>query len=311
MPTNVTVNSGYAGKVAGEIIGQAWAETDTLRLGLVSVANNVNYEFSLRKIRYSDGTVDYSCGHVPAGAVVLSEKKIVPKKLKNDLEVCKEIFRQTWSEDSMGASASNPNAPSDIMEAITLEVLSSQAKKVNSDIWSGNAGTVGQFGGFIPQFEADSDVIKANNGITPIGADITELNVLDELKKALSAIPNTMRRNNLTVLVSSDVYQAYWFYLVSKGVATMADTGERRIGFGQYMLTEVNELPANTIIIYEKENLWFVNGLEGDHNELALQDEDEIGLLTGLVRGKIVYNGGTGYYNGEEIVYYKADTTPA
>jgi hypothetical protein len=32
-------------------------------------------------------------------------------------------------------------------------------------------------------------------------------------------------------------------------------------------------------------------------------DEDEIGLLTGKVRGKVVYNVGVGYYNPEEIVY--------
>ena len=57
----------------------------------------------------------------------------------NPLQVCKEDFRQTWSEDAEGASAHNPNAPADIMEAISLEVLSSQAEKIDTDIWTGLA----------------------------------------------------------------------------------------------------------------------------------------------------------------------------
>jgi len=32
-------------------------------------------------------------------------------------------------------------------------------------------------------------------------------------------------------------------------------------------------------------------------------DEDEIGLLTGQVRMKMVYSGGVQYYNSEEIVW--------
>ena len=38
-------------------------------------------------------------------------------------------------------------------------------------------------------------------------------------------------------------------------------------------------------------------------------DEDEIGLLTGQVRAKMVYNGGVQYYNSEDIVWYLS-TTP-
>jgi hypothetical protein len=63
---------------------------------------------NLRKIAYTNGTTDYSCGFVPEGAVTLSEKVLQIEKLMNPIQVCKEDFRQTWSEDSMGASASNP-----------------------------------------------------------------------------------------------------------------------------------------------------------------------------------------------------------
>tara|TARA_R110002020_G_scaffold426129_1_gene635513 strand:- start:45 stop:974 length:930 start_codon:yes stop_codon:yes gene_type:complete len=305
MATTTTVSSNYAGKVAGSIIGKSFKQADTLRLGLLTVAQNVNFKMNLRKLRYTDGTTDYSCGHTPAGAIVLSEKIIQPKKVKNDFDICKEDFRQTWSEDLEGASASNPNAPADIMEAIQLEVLSSQAEKVDDEIWSGVNGTDGQIGdGLLVQWASDANVIKVGNGITSVAAATTEANVEAHLKTALSVVPTSIRRKQLTVAVSPDVFQAYSFYLISKGIANDGTADEKQVKFGKYMLTEVNGLPDNTIAVFEKKNVVFATGLTGDHNEISLVDEDSIGLLTGQVRGKMVYNGGVGYYNSEEIVWF-------
>jgi len=311
LATTVTVGSNYAGKEAGSIIGAAFKEADTLRLGLLTVAENVNYKMNLRKIRYTDGTTDYSCGFAPAGAITLSEKVLTIEKLKNDFDVCKEDFRQTWSEDSMGASASNPNAPADIMEAIQVEVLASQAAKVDDDIWNGLAATAGEFSGLIEQFTADGSVVKANNGIVPSGNAITESTVIAELKLALNAVPVAIRRKDLTVAVSPDVYQAYNFALISAGISNGLGGEDKQVKFGRYTLTEVGGLPDNTIVIFEKKNVVFATGLQSDFNELVMRDEDEIGLLTGQVRGKIVYGAAVGYYNSEDIVWYLSTTTPA
>lgn len=309
MATTNTVNSQYVGKVAGAIIGQAFKESTTLSSNVITVAENVNYKYNLRKIAYTDGTVDYSCGFVPAGAVVLSEKVITPKKVMNSLQICKEDFRQTWSEDSMGASASNVNAPSDIFEAIQVELLASQAEKLDDDIWNGLYASNGEIGdGFIVQFAADGSVIKANNGITAIGAATTESNVEANLKVALNAIPLSLRRKNVNILVSANVAQAYNFYLISKGISWNGTTDDKPMKFGRYDLVEISGLPDDTIICAEQKNLIFATGLQGDHNQLELVDEDEIGLLTGNVRGKLVYNGGVGYYNPAEIVWLLTTT---
>ena len=309
MATTTNVSSNYSGKVAGGIIGAAFKEGSTLSLGVLTVAENVNYKMNLRKIAYADGTVNYSCGHAPAGTITLSEKVIEPKKVKNDFTVCKEDFRQTWSEDSMGASASNVNAPADIMEAIQLEMLSSQAAKVDEDIWTGLNATDGETGdGFTVQFAADGAVIKANNGITALGAATTEANVEAHLKAALNAIPVPLRKKEVQVLVSSNVFQAYTFYLISKGIAWNGTADDKTAKFGRYNLVEIQGLPDDTIVCSEKKNLVFATGLNADFNTVAIEDEDEIGLLTGNVRGKIVYNAGVGYYNSNEIVWLLTTT---
>lgn len=311
MATTTTTTSNYAGKEAGAIIGKTFKEADTLRLGLVTLAPNVGYKLNMRRVRYTDGTTGYSCGFNPEGAIVLNERQLEPVKLMNAFQVCKEDFRQTWSEDTMGASASNPNAPADIMEAIQVEVLGQTAEDVDYKIWQGNDSNTDEWDGFITLFSADSAVIKANNGITPSGNAITESTVEAELKLALKAVPIALRRKDLKVMVSPDVFQSYWFYLVSKGIANGMGGDEKTVRFGKYTLVEVNGLPANTIVIAEPKNLVFGTGLEADFNQISLVDEDEIGLLTGQVRGKMVYSGGVQYYNSEDIVWYLSTTTPA
>lgn len=300
--TTVNVGSNYAGKVAGDIIGKTFKEADTLRLGLVTVIENINYKLNLRKISYTDGRAAYTCGFTPAGAITLSEKVLEPTKFKNDFQVCKEDFRATWSEDLQGSSAHNPQLASDIESAILGEVLGQTAQKTDNDIWVGTtASTESDFIGFIPQFLADATVID----VIGATAGVTEANVENELKLALNAVPVAIRRNSLNVLVSPDVFQAYWFYLVSKGIANGLGGEEKQVKFGKYLLTEVNGLPDNTIVIADPKNLVFGTGLLADHNEISAVDEDAIGLLTGQVRGKLVYNMGVSYYNGAEIVYYR------
>lgn len=299
MATTTTVTSNYAGKEAGEIVGKAFKEADTIAKGFVTVFPNVNYKLNLRLIELTGGKRSYTCGHAPAGSVTLSEKVLEPKKFKDDFSVCKEDFRAQWSEESMGASAHNDSMPSDIKDAILIEKLAQTAEELDSNIWNGDDANDDEFDGFLKLFAADSDVIDVD-----LPAAVTESNVEASLKLALAAVPSSVRRKSLKVGVSSNVAQAYNFYLISKGISNgLGGDANTYPRFGKYDVEEINGLPDDTIVIAEPKNLVFGTGLLADHNEVKLSDEDEIGLLTGLVRGTMVYNAGVNYYNGEEIVW--------
>lgn len=298
MATTTTVNSNYVGKEAGGIIGKAFKEADTIAKGFITTFENVNYKLHLRKIELTGGKREYTCGFVPQGAVTLDEKTLEPKKFKDDFQICKEDFRAQWSQETMGASAHNNNAPSDIMDAITVEKLAQTAEELDDNIWNGDSSNDNEFDGYLKLFLADSSIIDVDLNA------VTESNVEAELKKALNAVPVAIRRKSLKVGVSPDVYQAYSFYLISKGITNgLGGDANTTPKFGKYDLVEINGLPDSTVVIAEPKNLVFATGLLADHNELKLVDEDEIGLLTGLVRGSMVYNAGVQYYNGEEIVW--------
>ncbi len=298
MATTVTVTSKYAGKEAGAIIGQAFKEADTIQKGFITTFENINYKLNLRKIELTGGKRAYSCGHVPAGAITLSEKVLEPIKFKDDFDVCKEDFRAQWSEESMGASAHNDNAPKDIMDAILVEKLAQTAEELDFNIWNGDATNPDEFDGFLKLFAADADVIDVD-----LPAATTEANVEAQLKLALAAVPISLRRKTLKVGVSPDVAQAYSFYLISKGISNgLGGDANTILKFGKYDLVEINGLPASTIVIAEPKNLIFGTGLLADHNDVRLVDQDET-LLNGKVIGTMVYNAGVQYYNGEEIVW--------
>ena len=69
---------------------------------------------------------------------------------------------------------------------------------------------------------------------------ITKDNVLDSLMVALEATPVSIRNSNdLKVVVSADVYQAYNFFLVSQGVINGLGGADMQVTFAGYTLKEL------------------------------------------------------------------------
>ncbi len=299
MATTTTITSSYAGKTAGGMFLKTFKEADALKNGVCQVLPNVNFKIVLRKLQTTNGRRDYTCGHVPAGSITLNEVVLEPKKFKDDFDLCKEDFRATWTEESMGASASNTNMDKEILDAVIVDKLAQIAQDCGSIIWNGDAGNAGEFDGFLTLFEADATVIDVDLDA------VTEANVEAQIKLALNAVPVALRGNsNLKVSVSADIAQAYNFYLASKGITNgLGGNANTSLVFGNYTLVTDNGLPSSTIVIADPKNLAFATGALADHNQIDVVDEDSIGLLTGKVRGTMVYNAGVGYAYGAEIVY--------
>ena len=299
MATTTTITSSYAGKTAGGLFLKTFKEADALKNGILTILPNVNYKVVLRKLATTNGRRDYTCGHVPAGSVTLSEAVLEPKKFKDDFDLCKEDFRATWGEESMGASAHNNTMNKEILDAIIANKLADNAEDFGEIIWSGDGANAGEFDGFLTLFAADSSVIDVDLDA------VTESNVEAQIKLALAAVPVALRgKNTLKVSVSANIAQAYNFFLASKGITNgLGGNANTSLVFGNYTLVVDNGLPTNTIVIADPKNLAFGTGAMADHNLIEVVDEDSIGLLTGKVRGTMVYNAGVQYAYGAEIVW--------
>lgn len=299
MATTTTITSSYAGKVAGGLFLKTFKEGDALKNGAVTLYQGVNFKTVLRKLATTNGRRAYTCGHAPAGGITISERILEPKKFKDDFDICKEDFRQEWGEESMGASAHNNTMNKEILDAIIANKLADNAADFSEIIWSGDATNNDEFDGFLKLFLADASVIDVDLDT------VTESNVEAQIKLALNAVPVALRKlNTLKVNVSADIAQAYNFFLASNGIANgLGGNANTSLVFGNYTLVVDNGLPTNTIVIADPKNLGFGTGATADHNSIEVVDEDSIGLLTGKVRGSMVYNAGVQYAYGAEIVW--------
>lgn len=303
MSTSVTVNSNYNGTVAGEIVGKAFKEADTIAKGLVTVLPNIPVKTSIRKIDYGNGRQDFSCGFTPAGSVTLNEVVLEPKKIKNEDEICKEDFRNVWDTATMGFSAHNDNMPVDEEQALLVEILADTAQATDANIWTGDATNDGEFDGFIPLWLADATVIDVATPIAPAKATI-----IAEIESVLDAVPIALRRKtDLVFAVSPDVALAYTQALVSAGINSGFGGADMELRYGTYKMEVINGLPPATMVVYQKKNLYFGTGLLSDHNEVRIKDMDETDL-SGTVRYKMVYTAGVQYVRGNEIVLYTTYT---
>ena len=303
MATSVTVNSNYNGTVAGEIVGKAFKEADTIAKGLVTVLPNIPVKTSIRKIDYGNGRQDFSCGFTPAGSVTLNEVVLEPKKIKNEAEICKQDFRNVWDTATMGFSAHNDNMPVDEEQALLVENLSDTAQATDANIWTGDATNDGEFDGFIPLWLADATVIDVATPIAPAKATI-----IAEIESVLDAVPIALRiKTDLVFAVSPDVALAYTQALVSAGINSGFGGADMELRYGTYKMEVINGLPPATMIVYQKKNLYFGTGLLSDHNEVRIKDMDETDL-SGTVRYKMVYTAGVQYVRGNEIVLYTTYT---
>ncbi len=302
MATTVTSTSNYSGKDAGVIIGKAFKEAVTLESGFVTLNENVNYKLNLRKIELTGGRREYTCGFVPAGSIVLSEKVLEPKKFKDDFEVCLEDFRSQWNDGDLGDSAFNDGDMKVIMDAILAEKLAQEAEAIDTMIWQGDAVNADEFDGYLKLFAADDDIITID------GATITKDNVEAQLMRALSEVPAGLQKKPIRVGVASNIAIAYSFLLISKaisnGLASNSADSATEIKFGKFTLVELPGLPDNHMVIAEAKNVVFGTGLKADFNNVHVVNTNET-LLDGKVRGSLVYNAGVEYYNAEEIVWYR------
>ena len=300
MATALNVTTNFVGEVAGEYIAEMIKEANTISENLVTVLPNVVSPQFIRKIETAAGFVDYSCGFTPAGSITLSEKELAPKKVKWDSELCKEDFRQLWTASQMGFSAHNDSLPQTEQAAILADMGTRIARKVDVDIWEGD-GATGNFNGLIPALLLDGDVIDV---ATPVA--ITAANVEAELGKFIDAIPDEVIGSaGLVMGVSTNVIRAIKRAYGTQARANGTFLKPSEFDFEGYTLTEIKGLNANTMVAYDKNQVFFGTGLTADFNEIRVKDMNDTDL-SGTVRMKVVFTGGVQYAYGGEIVLYRA-----
>lgn len=290
MATTVTVNSSYAGGLAGELLVEAFKKSDTISKNLITVLpNNIGTGY-LPKISYTADLQDYSCGFDPTGDVDYQDKEVILKKFKIDHELCKDEFHQTFQAQSAGLFGAKNEIPQSIQEGIVLAILENFGAKVDDFIWNGR----GAYDGLKAQILADAAVNGIYEGV------LTKTNVVDALELAYNAIPDAVvEADDLVIVGSPKLTRLYKQNLAAQGDNNTV--GDKELDYLGIRMESVGGLTGDSFFIYRVKNAGFLTGLENDLNRVDVKDMDETDL-SGTIRTKVVAEMGVGYSFGQEIV---------
>jgi len=307
MATNTSITTTYSGEAASGYISAALLSSNTIENGGISVKPNIKFKEIIR-VFSTDGLVaDATCDFTDTSTNTTVERVIEPLEYQVNLNFCKKTFRSDWDAISMGYSAFD-NIPKNFQDYLLGYVAAKVATKNEQNIWHGAILTNGEYDGIIPLATLDGDVVDV------VGTTVTAANVITELGKIKTAIPNTLYGDaELKIYVSRNVANSYIDALGGFSVAATSNAGSEGKGtqwydngaltFGGVPLFVANGMNDNYMMAAKSDNLWFGTGLLSDLSFAKVLDMAD---LDGSENVRVIlrYTAAVQYGIGAEIVLY-------
>ena len=270
----------YAGEFAGKYISAALLSASTLENGLITILPNVKYKTVLQTGSYDDIVRNGDCNYLSAGTLTLAERVIEPEEFQVNLTICKKDLTASWEAEQMGFSAFDNLAPS-FAEFVIAYTAAKVASKIESNIWSGQTATEGEFDGFYYLAAADAGVVDVS------GIAVNAGNVIAEMGKTVDAIPQAVYgKEDLFIYVAPNVARAYIRALggyAANGLGANGIEGQGTtwytngsLSFDGIPVVVAQGMPASSMIAAQKSNLFFATGLLNDTNEVKLIDMSDL-----------------------------------
>jgi hypothetical protein len=279
MPTTNSVTSNYVGKVAQGYLTRAFKSGDTLGQNLVDVKTGLKSEgLAMRRIDVDNLIQDSSCAFDPTGDVTLDFRKLTPKKLEVNLELCWEDFEGAWEAEDMGDSADD-NVSAAYQRELLRTIAAYIAEANDKLMWQGTAISA-EYQGFLDLISNASPALPAAQNIT--GQPITAANVAGELGSVVDAIPDAVYNldSDLVLVCSTDITRKYMRALAGfggsgeggAGYQNMGFVGRKPLDFEGIPMFAVGGLPAGTMLAYKVSNLAFGTGVLNDWTRVRTLD---------------------------------------
>ena len=283
LATTTSITTSYAGQFSGTYIAAALLSASTIDDGGLTVKSNISFKEVLKKLSTDALVKTATCDFDPTSTVTLTERIIQPLDLQVNLNLCSNDFISDWESAQMGFGLGRTLPPT-FSDFLIAHVASEVAQSVELNIWRGDvaAATNNSFDGFeklIAASVASGDIPAAQ---VVAGVPLTAVNIIEEMSKVVTAIPNTLYgKEDLFIYVSSKAAKLYVQAL--GGFATgMTNNGVNNMGTtwwnnGSLMINGVKVfvspgLSDDKMYAAERSNLYFGCGLMNSQNEVKVLD---------------------------------------
>ncbi len=290
LATAVNVTTSYSGSFAGEYIAAALLSASTINDGGITVKSNISYKEVIKKLATGSLVSPASCDFDPNSSVTLTERVIEPSELQVNLQLCKKDFVNDWESAQMGFGLSR-QLPPVFSDFLIAHVASEVANSTELNIWRGDtaAASNNSFDGFEKLIAASAAAgdIPAGQQVAAVGGGVTAGNVIAELQKVVSAIPNTLYgKESLRVYVPSSIAKFYVQALGGFSVAATSNAGVDNKGTqwwnnGSLTIDGVQifvcpGMSDNKMYAAEIGNLYFGTGLLSDNQQVKVIDMADV-----------------------------------
>ena len=290
LATAVNVTTSYSGEFAGEFIAAALLSSSTINDGGLTVKANIGYKEVIKKLATGSLVSPASCDFNPNSSVTLTERIIEPTQLQVNLQLCKKDFVNDWESQSMGFGLSQ-TLPPKFADFLIAHVAKEVAQSTELNIWQGDTAAVtnNSFDGFEKLIAASAAAgdIPAAQQIAAVGGGVNSANVIVELQKVVSAIPNTLYgKDGLRIYVPSSIAKFYVQALGGFSVAATSNSGVDAKGTqwwnnGSLTIDGVQifvcpGMKDDKMYAAEIENLYFGTGLLSDNQQVKVIDMADI-----------------------------------
>tara|TARA_R100000458_G_C8272803_1_gene247645 strand:+ start:836 stop:1762 length:927 start_codon:yes stop_codon:yes gene_type:complete len=305
MAFNVTSN--YAGKAAGFYISAALKQATSL--DYLTMIENIKYKSNIQRMEGSSVVRNAECDFTDHGTLALTEKVLEPKNLQINIDLCKANLLSSWEAMQMRAGAGAPPPPSfdDYVISHMGEII---AQATENSIWGGEAGTNGEFEGFLGATNgyllatgsnADTTVIQSSASAAYSAANI--IANLQTLTADMAAnIPAVLRKEDLHIYMNAKTYAFYVSAISTLGYVNAYNmNGDYEPVFEGYKIAVCPGMVDNQLVAAEKSNMFYGTDLLSDATRIALLD---MANLDGSDNMRCVarYSGGVQTGVGADIV---------
>ena len=296
MATTNTLDTTYAGKYAGEYIRAAFQANESLNY--VTFRSNVDWREVVKKLVDDVDFEAPNCAFTPLGEVAITERFLTIKKFQVQREICKNTYLQDWASKDV----QNGNLETALTDNLIANMLEGISAVNETKMWQGTDSST-SYDGLVTLISNDVDT-DVNFVTTPIA--ITTGNVFSEMQRMITLLPVGVKQSTEKpiIYISQDVWEKYMFASAAAGNGWYTFGGGEvpKMYLGMYEIAVCSGLPANTMLMTQKSNLWFGTNVESDWNNILVKDMGEFGEDN--VRFSAKFFAGVQYGIGAKISAY-------
>ena len=300
MATTTSLTTTYAGELAGEILSPALIGFETAKH--ITIKQNVPYKTVVRRIADSVSFAAGTCDFTPTGTITIDEKILTLEEFQVQRQICKKDFFTDWSTKDVMSGRVNSEIQARILERLTSGIAANMESNV---IWTGANGDAGEFDGFYTIIDAD-----ANNDVNFVTSPVvlTAANIVAKMDALIAAMPVAVKSatEKPTIYMNYASWELFMQAQIAAGNGWYANLGPKMEGLkymGLYDLAVCPGLPANTLIMSQKSNLWFGTWLESDMNQVSILDMEPQDLSQNVRYSARFYAGCQIGYTSEIAAY--------